>query len=317
LLSWTSGVRNSYSYFRLEEVAGGVFAAVVTPGVGAMGNAAIVDLGERTLVFDTFLTTPAARELREAAERLTGRAASLVVNSHRHADHVMGNQVFVPDAVVISTANTRERLRISPLFQQLPALIAGLEERIAGERDEASRSALSFDLADYGLLGTEAHDLQRVLADVTFDQHLTLYGSKRRAELITYGGGHTSSDAFVYLPDDRVALMGDLLFVGSHPGFAHGDPREWQRILRQVLELDLECVVPGHGPVGTALDLDSELRYLVYTEELARSVIRAERTKEEALEEPLPPPFQAWRWRNVLADNLTFLLDYLPRVDAA
>src|SRR5262249_56517697 len=92
----------------------------VTPGVGAMGNAAIVDLGERTLVFDTFLTTAAARELRETAERLTGRPASLVVNSHRHADHVMGNQVFVPDAVVISTANTRERLRITPLSPHLP-----------------------------------------------------------------------------------------------------------------------------------------------------------------------------------------------------
>ena len=65
--SWPGVVRSSY--FRLEEVAGGVFAAVVTPGVGAMGNAAIVDLGERTLVFDTFLTTPAARELREIAER--------------------------------------------------------------------------------------------------------------------------------------------------------------------------------------------------------------------------------------------------------
>lgn len=305
------------SYFRLEEVAGGVFAAVVTPGVGAMGNAAIVDLGERTLVFDTFLTTAAARELRDAAERLTGRPTSLVVNSHRHADHVMGNQVFVPDAVVVSTANTRERLRISPLFQQLPGLIAGLEERIAGERDEASRAALSADLADYCLLSAEAHDLHRVLADLTFDQQLTLHGSRRRAELITYGGGHTSSDAFLHLPDDRVALMGDLLFVGSHPGFAHGDPREWQRILRQVRELDLEHVVPGHGPVGTVLDLDSELHYLVHIEELARSVIRGERTSEQALEEPLPPPFEAWRWRNVLADNLTFLLDYLPRVGAA
>jgi cyclase len=60
-------------------------------------------------------------------------------------------------------------------------------------------------------------DLRRVLADVTFEQRLTLHSSRRRAELITYGGGHTSSDALLQLPDHRVALIGDLLFVGSHP----------------------------------------------------------------------------------------------------
>lgn len=90
------------------------------------------------------------------------------------------------------------------------------------------------------------------------------------------GEGTLPSDAFLYLPEDRVALMGDLLFAGSQPGFQHGDPREWRRILRQVRELDLECVVPGHGPVGTVRDLDSELEYLAYIEEVARSVIRGE-----------------------------------------
>ncbi len=44
-------------------------------------NAAIVDLGDRTLVFDTLATLQAARDLRAAAERLTGRAPAVVVNS--------------------------------------------------------------------------------------------------------------------------------------------------------------------------------------------------------------------------------------------
>ena len=61
------------NYFRLEEVANGVYAAVVTPGVGAMGNAGIVDLGDRTLVFDTFLTRAAARD--RTARVPPGRAA--------------------------------------------------------------------------------------------------------------------------------------------------------------------------------------------------------------------------------------------------
>lgn len=40
--------------FRVEEVAQGVWAAIVIPGLGAVGNASIIDLGDSTVVVDTF-----------------------------------------------------------------------------------------------------------------------------------------------------------------------------------------------------------------------------------------------------------------------
>src|SRR5690242_20443520 len=89
-------------YFRLEHVAEGVYAAITVPGTGAWGNAGIVDLGDATLVVDTFLTPAAARDLRSAAEALTGHRVAYVVNTHYHMDHIHGNQVFT-DALVIVT----------------------------------------------------------------------------------------------------------------------------------------------------------------------------------------------------------------------
>jgi hypothetical protein len=65
-------------YFQLEQVAQGVYAAIVPEGSAAQGNAGIVDLGNRTLVFDTFCILQAARELREAAEQLTGRPVDYI-----------------------------------------------------------------------------------------------------------------------------------------------------------------------------------------------------------------------------------------------
>jgi glyoxylase-like metal-dependent hydrolase (beta-lactamase superfamily II) len=294
--------------FCLEEVADGVHAAIVTPGAGAMGNAAIVDLGDRTLVFDTFVTPSAARDLRAAAERLTGRAVSVVVNSHRHADHTLGNQEFVPGAVVISTTATRQRLAGTDVPSQLPAALKRLEESIPVEEDPISRAALTNDLADYRVLETEAAGVRRVLADITFDDHLALHGSRRTAELITYGGGHTSSDAFLYLPADRVALMGDLFFVSSPPGYQHGDSREWRRIIQRVRELDLDRLVPGHGPVGGLADLDVMYDYLAHVEALADSVATGELTRDEAVRSPLPEPLTSLAGRHLLAANLETLL---------
>ena len=73
-------------HFEIYELAHGVFAAIHKDGSGAICNAGIVDLGDRTLVFDTFLTPQAAGDLKVAAEALTLRPVTLVVNSHCHND---------------------------------------------------------------------------------------------------------------------------------------------------------------------------------------------------------------------------------------
>jgi cyclase len=63
-------------HFELERLADGVYAAIATVDGAAYGNAGIVDLGEQTLVFDTFDSPRAADDLRVAAETLTGRPAT-------------------------------------------------------------------------------------------------------------------------------------------------------------------------------------------------------------------------------------------------
>jgi cyclase len=84
-------------------LADGVYAAIHIDGGAAIGNAGIVDLGDRTLIYDTFLTPQAAEDLRIAAEALTGRPIDAVLNSHWHNDHIWGNQVFSANTEIIST----------------------------------------------------------------------------------------------------------------------------------------------------------------------------------------------------------------------
>lgn len=95
-------------HFHLERLAEGVYAAMAIDGAGAMCNAGIVDLGDRTLIFDTFWTPEAGQDLRAAAEHLTGHAITYVINSHYNADHIHGNQVFSTETTIISTSRTRE-----------------------------------------------------------------------------------------------------------------------------------------------------------------------------------------------------------------
>ena len=97
-------------HFDIESLAEGVYAAMASPSGAAYSNAGIIDLGDSTLVFDTFDAPQAGEDLKHAADALTGRPATYVINSHFHADHWLGNQAFDPQTPIIATHRT---LRVS------------------------------------------------------------------------------------------------------------------------------------------------------------------------------------------------------------
>lgn len=298
------------TFFQLEQVVEGVYFARSLPGTGTLGNAAFVDLGDCTLIFDTFLTPQAALALRQAAEQVTGRPARYVINSHYHADHVMGNQAFLPDATFIATSRTRELITEEKFLDQLGEVASELEQmeqELGRTEDEAKRRDLRNTIDDNKALLAAAPTLQSVLPTLTFEERLVFHGSRRSAELLTYGGGHTGSDAFLYLPAERLALMGDLVLVGCQPMFVQGDPQAWMTILDRVKLLDIQTIVPGHGPLGTMQDLDLVQRYLTTFEELARSAFAQGKTLAEASQLPLPDPFASWNFREVFGWNMETL----------
>src|SRR5215813_298192 len=96
------------AHFRVHQLADGVFAAIHAEGGLAQSNAGIIDLGDRVLVFDTFISPQAATDLRSAVAALLSRPIGAVINSHYHNDHIWGNQAFPGDVPIVATRKTRE-----------------------------------------------------------------------------------------------------------------------------------------------------------------------------------------------------------------
>ena len=126
-------------HFQLQIVANGVYATIAREGGAAIGNAGIVDLGDRTLVFDTFLTPQAAVDLHAAALEVTGRVPQLVINSHYHNDHIWGNQIFVPEAQILSSTGTR-RLIASAGEEEFEWYRDHSEERLSAARRQYEKT---------------------------------------------------------------------------------------------------------------------------------------------------------------------------------
>jgi glyoxylase-like metal-dependent hydrolase (beta-lactamase superfamily II) len=69
------------------------------------------------------------------------------------------------------------------------------------------------------------------------------------AEAHFFGPAHTSGDTWVHFPDLRVIATGDS-FVATAPNADYpfgGSVVEWVKALDQVLKLDFDTAIPGHG----------------------------------------------------------------------
>jgi cyclase len=300
--------------FTLHKLGEGIYSAIANDGGWAICNAGAVDLGEQVLVFDTFVNQHAAADFRDEVRKLVGKPIAFVVNSHYHSDHVKGNQVF-NGARIVATTRTRDMMiRSKKRYDADPEsmrkdVLQDLDSHLAHPEDP---DTVLFEGYDRGHLDGFP-TLNYTLPDVTFEDRMTFHGTKRTAEAITYGGGHTVSDAFLYLPDDGIVFMGDLLFVECHPYIADGNPGELFRIFDRIEALGAKVLVPGHGPVGSPRDIGTNRDYVERLQKVVREVGWSGGGLDQALRMPISSPFEKWKWRSFQRDNLEFLFQNAPK----
>jgi cyclase len=300
--------------FALQQLAPGVWAAIHNDQYGkAICNAGIIDLGDKTLVFDPFMTPQAAKELRAIAEELTNRPVTLVINSHFHNDHIRGNQEFTPFATIISSTYTRDQIsRIEPEQQEwekhhAPALLKATR-KIYNSATGIDREELPLWIGYYEGMMESIDNLTITLPDVVFNDSLWIMGSKRDVKLVEYKNCHTASDVALIIPSEKIAFLGDLLFVQRHPWMADGEPAIWQASLKHLYDdQTITTYVPGHGAVCDKGGLKNLQDYFANIQKLANSAV-ADSTQSLLLTQPIPRQYQNWYFSRFYQSNVKFLL---------
>jgi glyoxylase-like metal-dependent hydrolase (beta-lactamase superfamily II) len=289
-------------HFTLEKVKDGIYAAIAKDGGGAVGNAGFVDLGDKTIIFDTFNTPQAALDLKKAAETITDKTETWVINSHYHGDHMRGNQVFTTSHILSSEITFNKMKEIHPAriekqqndLSGLQSYIFGLEQQFEQTKDEKVGNQISF-LKEFAL---SLPELKLTLPQHTFNESFTFHGSERSAKLYTFGSGHSFCDSFLYLPEDHVIFMGDLFFNGTHPSFFEESNLEnWIRTLDELESWKIDLAIPGHGNVGTKSDMLLIREYIRDVQQLSQNV-------DDVDQVPIPIPYQGWTYPETFVNNI-------------
>lgn len=308
------GTDTDHTHFRLRQVAKGVWAAIhKNPGGHAICNAGIIDLGDKTVLIDPFMNLDAAEELKTTAIKLTGRDASVVINTHCHNDHIRGNQLFASSSI-ISTAWTREEIaRAEPREIQwekenAPAILSAYQSQLATAQGLQKRELpLWIDYFE-GMIKSNPQ-LKTTLPGITFNDSLWLYGAERSILLKEYKNGHTKSDVAVFLPQEKILFTGDLLFTGAHPWLSDGNPAQLKKYLDEwAADTRYTIFVPGHGDTGNRENVQQLSGYISDLTQMVAEQKNNGVPDSLIIKTPIPAAYAEWLFgTRFYAANLSFL----------
>ena len=231
-------------------------AAEGTTGV-VNGNITLVVGREAAMVVDTGQFPGIARRVIEDIRRITPLPVRYIVNTHWHGDHLLANAVFReawPQARIVAHSHTIEQAAKfyagyeTRMAQRLPIILADMRKRRDASESSEERQFLDRTL-DCAERAKPEIEVTRYLApDTVVDQELLVELGATRVVVRHLGGGNTPGDLVAWMPQERVAIVGDMI-VHPVPYAIGSQLAPWTRTLARLREMDPRAIVPGHGPV--------------------------------------------------------------------
>jgi alkyl sulfatase BDS1-like metallo-beta-lactamase superfamily hydrolase len=230
----------------------------LSPG---MSNAYLVLTDEGRVVVNTGMWFEAPTHRRNF-DAVSDAPVRYIVLTQSHTDHIGGVELFTEPGtqLVAQAANAAcqaDDLRIHGfrIRRSLPffAAVMGRPGFVRGDDVEVPRPA------------------KVVHPDVLVDDAFSFTLGGRRFELLSVPGGETTDSLAVWLPDERIALVGNTFsaLFGHFPnlvtmrGDRMRDATRFVAAVQRVLDLDAETLLLGHhGPVRGAGLVRSELERL-------------------------------------------------------
>jgi len=263
----------------LHELGDGCYAYLQPDGSWGWSNAGLVVGDGTSLLVDTLFDLRITHTMLELMKPVSdGAPISTVVNTHANGDHHYGNQLVKGAEIISSSATARE-------MGDVPASMLLALNQAPGEVGELFRHFFgAFDFS-----GIEPTPPTR-----TFDGRLELDVGGRLVELIEVGPAHTAGDTLVHVPDARTIYTGDILFIGGTPIVWAGPLSNWVAACDLMLGMDIDTVVPGHGPVTDKGGIAQVRDYLAYIDSEATLRFRAGMDAFDAARDIALNGFGAW-----------------------
>lgn len=244
---------------KAEKISDHVY--VDTSGEGR-GNIGAIELPSYTLVVDSTMFPTTARGFRTSLESQTKSPIRKLVLTHCHADHVLGNQIF-RDCEIVSSNTLKKRMKQLASTEWTPQKLAEYEEK-------------------FPEFTGKLRDVTITLPTKTFEKTMRIEDGDVSAT-VTHSGGHSEDTSYLYFPKEKTLFSGDLIFAKSFPWGADKtcDPEKWMQGLKRFKEMDIDAIVPGHGPICGREEVENYLHFFEATTAVIKDLIKKDFDERE------------------------------------
>lgn len=212
---------------------------------GGSGANCVFYIGEKeVLVIDAKMTEESAKQMISEIQKLTDNPINQIILTHSDGDHVNGLVGFPSGIRIISHHQTRKHMEQA--FQEPPQKL--------------------------------------YLPNLTFSEKIKLYSGSKVVKLLHFGPAHTNGDVVVYFPEEKVAFLGDLLFLGRDPlihRHKNGNSFGLVKNLKSILDLDADTFVHGHGNIASKSDIESLIKSLEEKQSKVKALIQEGKSLDE------------------------------------
>ena len=285
----------------LKELAPNVFAYIQGGGPAknnvSVSNAGVIVGDEGILLFDALAVPIHAKAMVAAIRKVTDKPFKYLITSHHHGDHIGGNQ-FIPDnPVIISHPYCRDEV-----VKQVPG--PALWAKREGWAD-----------------GTEPRKI--LPATQTFDGTVTFHIAKTEVRIMPMLPAHTYGDLVMFLPEHKLLVAGDVGFFYVAPFCQNAHPGNWVSICDRIVgTMDVDRIVPGHGPLGGKQLLAEMADYLRLLRVEARKRWAAKMTAGRAAADITLGKFDNWIGpERIIMDTVRIYMEFdgtlVPEVNNA
>ena len=214
---------------------------------GSGANTGFIIGQKEVIVIDAKMTEESAQAMLAEIKKLTPNPVKYIVLTHSDGDHVNGLAGFPQGLTIAAHTNTRKDMEEAFQDPKMSALLPYLPNET-----------------------------------FTSDRPLNIDGV--RMNLLHFGPAHTSGDLVVYLPDQRIAFVGDLVFIGRDPLIHRqkgGTSFGLVQTLQKILALDADIFISGHSDPLTKADIQGLLASIEEKQAKVKVLIQQGKSLEE------------------------------------
>ncbi len=228
----------------------GSFAYLQPDGGWGFSNAGLVTDGGEALLVDTMFDTAHTRAMLDGFRKVSAAKIGTLVNTHHNGDHCYGNGCL--DCEIVATVGAAEAMKHETPRGLAQWMKAAPKMGVTGEY-------LVHCFGDFDFENCSVR-----APDTTFTGEISRQVGSKRVDLIEVGPAHTGGDALVHVPADKTLFTGDILFIDGHPIMWAGPVENWIAACDAILDMDVETIVPGHGPITDKKGVGRVRDYLDY-----------------------------------------------------